>query len=174
MSEEGYEGQEPYEIPVEERAYASHGSAVAIPALLERIFFSGENVREGIRMSMKGEPHIDPFTNWVSVMYYEVYAYIRSDMDDTQQETVEKAFKEIMDIIREVMKKPAQRTLEMTTNEIYSHLSIKVEKLWFTLNAFIQGEKGLMLRKTGSKGQRFENDIKAMKKDLGISEEKKK
>lgn len=148
------------------QAYLSHGSQWAIPSLLERLFFSGENIREGSRLSLIGSPNLEPFINAREVLRVEVWGILRSSFEKSDRDVIEKAFDNLIELIREISKKPENRTLKMDTQELYEQIRIKLIDIWDVLNDYIQGVKQFYVRMGESKDDLFSKDIEAMKKGL--------
>lgn len=148
---------------VTSNAYASHGSGLAIPALLDRLFFSGENIREGVRLHTIGQQQIQPFVNAWSVLYIEVFGILRSSMKKADREPIEKEFKDINEVIKEIMKKPDNRLLKKDTITLYDNVSNRMTEIWFLLNDFFQGQKQFYVRAGTTKDNLFEIELDRLK-----------
>ena len=151
------------EIPIGSE-FGSHGSMLAVPALLERLFFAADQIREGIRMYMTGEPDINTFINAREVLYIEVFGIVRPMMKKDEREVINDAFKNIRQIIEEIMKPPDVREVRMSTLELYRIVSDRMTDLWFLLNDFLQGKKQLYLREPASKSDLFQKELERMRK----------
>jgi len=148
-------------------AYTSHGSGMAIPALLDRLFFAGENVREGCRLATIGTPHIEPFINSRAVLFIEVFGILRSSIPKDDRETIEKEFEEIHELIMEIMAKPEDRRLnKIDTMTLYNKVGDRLTKLWFLMNDFLQGKKQFYVRAAPAKDDLFGKELEALKKQL--------
>lgn len=148
-------------------AYTSHGSGIAIPALLERLFFAGEHIREGCRLSTIGTPHIEPFINARAVLYIEVFGILRSSITKDDRETLETEFEQIHDLIMEIMASPDKRRLnKIDTLTLYNTVGTRITKLWFVINDFLQGKKQFYVRAAPAKDDLFLKELDVLKKQL--------